>query len=77
VPSGVGMRNVENGLIDALTYDTWMTDIDICQPVSWFYQDAGGYKSANLLIDMLAGPFPLPMGGKMEGKDIGFIRSQV
>ena len=54
VPPGVGMRNIENGLIDELAYDTWMTDIDICQPVSWFYQEGGGLKSANLLIDMLA-----------------------
>ena len=53
VPPGIGMRNVENGLLDELTYDTWMTDIDMCQPVSWFYKEGGGLKSANLLIDML------------------------
>ena len=53
IPSGVGMRNIENGLIDELTYDTWMTDIDICQPVSWFYKEGMGIKDANLLIDML------------------------
>lgn len=53
VPPGIGMRNIENGLIDELAYDTWMTDIDLCHPVSWFYQEGGGLKSANLLIDML------------------------
>ena len=54
VPPGIGMRNIENGLIDELAYDTWMTDIDICHPVSWFYKEGMGLKSANLLIDMLA-----------------------
>ncbi|MEO1010068.1 MAG: alpha-L-fucosidase [Bacteroidota bacterium] len=54
VPPGVGMRNFENGLIDQLTYDTWMTDIDICDPVSWFYEEGMGIKDANLLIDILA-----------------------
>jgi len=53
VPPGIGMRNIENGLINTLAYDTWMTDIDMCQPVSWFYKEGGGLKSANLLIDML------------------------
>ena len=53
VPPGVGMRNFENGLIDELTYDVWMTDIDMCQPVSWFYKEGMGIKNANLLVDML------------------------
>ncbi|MFY0687486.1 MAG: alpha-L-fucosidase [Cyclobacteriaceae bacterium] len=53
VPPGVGMRNFENGLIDQLTYDTWMTDIDMCQPVSWFYKEGMGIKDANLIIDIL------------------------
>lgn len=53
VPPGVGMRNFENGLIDELTYDTWMTDIDMCQPVSWFYKEGMGIKDANLIIDIL------------------------
>lgn len=54
VPPGVGMRNFENGLTDQLTYDTWMTDIDICHPVSWFHKEGMGIKDANLLVDMLA-----------------------
>ncbi len=53
VPPGIGMRNFENGLIDELTYDTWMTDIDMCQPVSWFYKEGMGIKDANLIIDIL------------------------
>lgn len=53
VPPGVGMRNIENGLIDQLTYDPWMTDIDICDPVSWFYKEGMGIKDANLIIDIL------------------------
>jgi alpha-L-fucosidase len=53
VPPGIGMRNIENGLLDELTYDTWMTDIDMCQPVSWFYKEGMGIKDANLIIDIL------------------------
>jgi hypothetical protein len=54
VPPGVGMRNFENGLIDELTYYTWMTDIDLCDPVNWFYREGMGIKDANLIIDLLA-----------------------
>ena len=53
VPPGVGMRNIENGLLDELTYDVWMTDIDMCQPVSWFYKEGMGIKDANLIVDIL------------------------
>lgn len=53
VPPGIGMRNVENGLLDELTYDVWMTDIDMCQPVSWFYKEGMGIKDANLIVDIL------------------------
>lgn len=53
VPPGVGMRNFENGLIDELTYDTWMTDIDICVPTSWFYKDKVNIRSANEIVDIL------------------------
>jgi alpha-L-fucosidase len=54
VPPGIGIRNIENGLIDELAYDTWMTDIDICHPVSWFYREGMGLKDPGLIIDMLA-----------------------
>ncbi len=53
IPPNVGMRNIENGLIDELAYDVWMTDIDICDPVSWFYKEGMGIKDANALIDIL------------------------
>ena len=53
VPPGIGIRNIENGLIDELAYDVWMTDIDMCQPVSWFYKEGTGIKDANLIIDIL------------------------
>ncbi len=53
VPPGVGMRNFENGLVDELTYDTWMTDIDICDPVEWHFREGMGIKDANLIIDIL------------------------
>jgi len=53
VPPGVGMRNLENGLIDELTYDLWMTDIDMCLPVSWFYKEGMGIRDANAIVDIL------------------------
>jgi len=54
IPPGIGMRNFENGLIDELTYDTWMTDIDMCSSgASWFYKEGMKVKDANLLVDIL------------------------
>lgn len=54
VPPGIGIRNIENGLLDELAYDTWMTDIDICEPESWFYKPGVTIRSANRIIDILA-----------------------
>lgn len=83
VPPGVGMRNFENGLIDELTYDTWMTDIDMCQPVSWFYKEGMGIKDANLIIDILAdvtaknGILLLNVPPKPDGSFANFIKEEL
>lgn len=53
VPPGVGMRNIENGILDELTYDPWMTDIDMCYPVSWFYEEGITYRTTNEIVDLL------------------------
>ncbi len=57
VPPGVGMRNVENGLMGELTYDPWMTDIDMIVHEggdhAWFYTAGYRIKDANYLIDLL------------------------
>ncbi len=54
VPPGVGMRNIENGILDELTYDPWMTDITMYEGGSWFYREGVKYRSANEMIDLLA-----------------------
>ncbi|MEM6641405.1 MAG: alpha-L-fucosidase [Bacteroidota bacterium] len=54
VPPGVGMRNIENGILDELTYDPWMTDVTMYEGGSWFYREGIGYRSANEMIDLLA-----------------------
>ncbi len=54
VPPGVGMRNIENGILDELTYDPWMTDIDMNSEGCWFYKEGSSYRSANSIIDLLA-----------------------
>lgn len=57
IPPGIGMRNMENGLLRDLAYDAWMTDIDINihEPgTSWFYKEGGKIKSADYIIDALA-----------------------
>ncbi len=58
IPPGVGMRDLENGLLDHIAYDTWMTDIDmnICpdwETHGWFYREGIPLRSANNLVDLL------------------------
>ena len=52
IPPGVGLRNIENGLLDELAYDPWMTDIDLAN--SWFYEEGTEFESADYMIDLLA-----------------------
>ncbi|WP_137403677.1 alpha-L-fucosidase [Echinicola rosea] len=83
IPPGIGMRNFENGLIDKLAYDTWMTDIDICHPVSWWYKPNMDIKKADLLIDMLVditsknGILLLNVPPKPDGTFAQFIKDEL
>ena len=83
VPPGVGMRNIENGLLDELTYDVWMTDIDLCHPVSWFHKEGMDVKSANLIIDMLTdvtaknGILLLNVPPKPDGTFADFVEAEL
>ncbi len=83
VPPGVGLRNFENGLIDQLTYDTWMTDIDMCDPVSWFYKEGMGIKDANLIVDILVdvtaknGILLLNVPPKADGTFADYIKKEL
>lgn len=58
IPPGVGMRDLENGLLDHIAYDVWMTDMDmnICpdwKTHGWFYREGIPLRDANNIIDML------------------------
>lgn len=83
VPPGVGMRNFENGLIDELTYDVWMTDIDICSPTSWFYKDNVPIRSANEIVDILVdvvsknGVLLLNIPPKPDGSFADYMKKEV
>ena len=58
IPPGVGMRDLENGMLDNIAYDIWMTDIDmnICpdwKTHGWFYREGIPLRDANNIIDIL------------------------
>ncbi|MEM9418537.1 MAG: alpha-L-fucosidase [Planctomycetota bacterium] len=58
IPPGVGMRDLENGLLPHMAYDTWMTDIDMNLvpdwPVhGWFYRDGVPTRTAANLVHVL------------------------
>ncbi len=58
IPPGVGMRDLENGILANMAYDTWMTDMDMSVPPDWkthgwFYREGVRLRSANELVDML------------------------
>ncbi len=58
IPPGVGMRDLENGILNHTAYDVWMTDMDINIPPDWetpgwFYRQGIPTRSANELVDML------------------------
>ncbi|WP_298363670.1 alpha-L-fucosidase [uncultured Lutibacter sp.] len=58
IPPGVGMRDLENGLLDHTAYDVWMTDMDmnICpdwETHGWFYRDGIPLRDTNNIVDML------------------------
>ncbi|MEM0913303.1 MAG: alpha-L-fucosidase [Planctomycetota bacterium] len=38
IPPGIGMRDLENGLLPETGYDAWMTDIDLHVPPDWNHE---------------------------------------
>jgi len=58
VPPGVGIRDIENGLLHDLQYDYWMTDINMVNATrpgdNWFWRPDAECKSATYLIHLLA-----------------------
>ncbi len=59
IPPGVGMRDLENGILPETAYDVWMTDMDMNVPPDWethgwFYREGVPVRSANEMVDMLA-----------------------
>lgn len=58
IPPGIGMRDLENGILNETAYDTWITDMDMSVPPDWethgwFYREGIPLRSADELIDML------------------------
>ncbi len=58
IPPGVGVRDLENGLLDEMPYDVWMTDMDMTVPPDWethgwFYRESTPIRSTNEVVDML------------------------
>lgn len=58
IPPGIGMRDLENGILNETAYDTWITDMDMSVPPDWethgwFYREGVRIRSANELVDML------------------------
>lgn len=58
IPPGVGMRDLENGILNETAYDVWITDMDINVPPDWvthgwFYREGIPTRSANELVDMM------------------------
>ena len=57
IPPGIGMRDIENGNLVGLQYDSWMADINMQNHydwhATWFYNPKNKPKDAGTLIDML------------------------
>ncbi len=58
IPPGIGMRDLENGILDNIAYDVWMTDLDmnICpdwETHGWFYREGIPLRDANNIVDIL------------------------
>ncbi len=79
IPPGIGMRDLENGLLDQTAYDTWMTDLDMnlvpgWNVHGWFHREGLPLRSAASIIHrlmdvvskngvLLLNAPPLPDGG--------------
>lgn len=57
IPTGIGMRDIEDGNLIGLQYDPWMADIDMTRHFdwspNWFYNPKNPVKDAATLVDML------------------------
>jgi hypothetical protein len=57
IPPGIGMRDIENGSLIGLQYDSWMADINMAynyEPkAAWFYNPNNPMKDADHLVDLL------------------------
>lgn len=58
IPPGIGMRDLENGILRNTAYDVWITDMDMSVPPDWkthgwFYRAGVPLRSTNELVDML------------------------
>lgn len=58
IPPGIGMRDLENGMLPRMPYDVWITDMDMSVPPDWsthgwFFREGVPLRSADELVDML------------------------
>ncbi|WP_298363667.1 alpha-L-fucosidase [uncultured Lutibacter sp.] len=57
IPTGIGVRDIEDGNLIGLQYDPWMSDVNMQRhfewKTTWFYNPVNKVKSAGTLIDML------------------------
>ncbi|WP_139958596.1 alpha-L-fucosidase [Flavicella sediminum] len=57
IPTGIGMRDIEDGNLIGLQYDPWMSDVNMQRhfewKTTWFYNPVNKVKSAGTLVDML------------------------
>ncbi len=58
IPQNIGMRDIENGNLDGVQYDPWMTDINMLELhpdywSNWFYNPGCPIKDANFIVDMI------------------------
>lgn len=59
IPPGIGMWNMENGNIDGLSHQPWMSDVNMIdkgedpEDYDWFYKEGAILKGADYLIPLL------------------------
>ncbi len=58
IPPGIGMRDLENGLLSDIAYDVWMTDIDMNKVPDWdthgwFYRPGVPTRTAANIVHVL------------------------
>ncbi len=58
LPPGIATRDLENGMMDQITYDVWVTDMDMNVPPDWathgwFYREGVPLRTGDELVDML------------------------